>query len=116
MSFSCRRFFAIPVSYTHLDVYKRQDVIFQMIGDELGHVLGQIEVEKLRLALDDGHAGLEIRRLDIGGQAPLCLLYTSSLRTSMTMRIPLRLVSSFRSLMPLSLIHISSGCGRVPDP
>lgn len=42
-----------------------------MVGDELGHILGQIEVEKLRLALDDGHAGLEIRRLDVGGQAPL---------------------------------------------
>ena len=51
--------------------FQLADVIFQMVGDELGHVLGQIEVEKLRLALDDGHAGLEIRRLDVGGQAPL---------------------------------------------
>ena len=42
-----------------------------MVGDEFGHILGQVEVEKLRLALDDGHAGLEIRRLDVGGQAPL---------------------------------------------
>ena len=42
-----------------------------MVGDELGHILGKVEVEKLRLALDDGHAGLEIRRLDVGGQAPL---------------------------------------------
>ncbi len=30
-----------------------------MVGDEFGHILGQVEVEKLRLALDDGHAGLE---------------------------------------------------------
>ena len=49
--------------------FQLADVIFQMVGDELGHVLGQIEVEKLCLALDDGHAGLEIRRLDVGGQA-----------------------------------------------
>ena len=46
-------------------------LFFQVIGDELGHVLGQIQVEQLGLALDDGHAGLKIRRLDIGGQAPL---------------------------------------------
>ena len=47
-------------------------------------------MQKLCLALDDGHAGLKIRRLHIGGQAPLkagaqtlfqtCLLYTSVLR------------------------------------
>ena len=51
--------------------FQLADVIFQMVGDELSHILGQVEVEKLRLALDDGHAGLEIRRLDVGGQAPL---------------------------------------------
>ena len=42
-----------------------------MVGDELRHIFGQVKVEQLGLALDDGHAGLEIRRLDIGGQAPL---------------------------------------------
>ena len=42
-----------------------------MVGDEFSHILGQIQVEQLGLTLDDGHAGLEIRRLDIGGQAPL---------------------------------------------
>ena len=42
-----------------------------MVGNELGHILGQVQMQKLCLALDDGHAGLEIRRLDIGGQAPL---------------------------------------------
>ncbi len=35
-----------------------------------GHVLGQIQMEQLGLALHDGNAGLEIRRLDIGGQTP----------------------------------------------
>ena len=51
--------------------FQLADVVLQVVGDELGHILGQIQVQKLCLALDDGHAGLEVRRLDIGGQAPL---------------------------------------------
>ena len=42
-----------------------------MVGDELGHILGQVQMQKLCLALDDGHPGLKIRRLHVGGQAPL---------------------------------------------
>ena len=47
------------------------DVLFQVVGDIFGHVVGQVQVQQFRLALDDGHPGLEIRRLDVGGQAPL---------------------------------------------
>ena len=47
------------------------DVLLQMVGDVLGHIVGQVKVQQLGLALDDGHAGLKIRRLDVGGQAPL---------------------------------------------
>ncbi len=42
-----------------------------MVGDVLGHIIRQVQVQQLGLALDDGHAGLKIRRLDVGGQAPL---------------------------------------------
>ena len=51
--------------------FQLADVLFQMIGDVLRHVVGQVQVQQFRLALDDGHAGLKIRRLDVGGQAPL---------------------------------------------
>ena len=51
--------------------FQLTDVLLQMIGDVFRHVIGQVQVQQFRLALDDGHAGLEIRRLDVGGQAPL---------------------------------------------
>ena len=47
------------------------DVVFQVVGNELCHVLGQIQMQQLCLALHDGNAGLKIRRLHIGGQTPL---------------------------------------------
>ena len=42
-----------------------------MIRNVLGYVVRQVEIQQLGLALDDGNAGLEIRRLDVGGQTPL---------------------------------------------
>ena len=51
--------------------FQLADVVFEVVGDELGHILRQVEMEKLCLPLDDGHAGLKIWRLDVGGQAPL---------------------------------------------
>ena len=47
------------------------DVVFQVVGNELCHVLGQVQMQQLCLALHDGNAGLKIRRLHIGGQTPL---------------------------------------------
>ena len=51
--------------------FQLPDILLQMIGNILRHVVGQVQVEELRLPLHDGHAGLEIRRLNVGGQAPL---------------------------------------------
>ena len=42
-----------------------------MVGDVVRHIVGHVQLEQLRLTLDDGHPGLEVRRLDVGGQAPL---------------------------------------------
>ena len=42
-----------------------------MVGDELGHLVRHVQVEKLGLAADDGHPRLKVRRLDVGGEAPL---------------------------------------------
>ena len=50
--------------------FQLTDVLLQMIGDVFRNIVGQIKVEQLRLALDDGNAGLKIRRLNVGGQAP----------------------------------------------
>ena len=47
------------------------DVLLQMVGDVVRHIVGHVQLEQLRLTLDDGHPGLEVRRLDVGGQAPL---------------------------------------------
>ena len=47
------------------------DVVLQMVRDELGHIVGDVQPQQFRLAPDDGHPGLKIGRLDIGGQAPL---------------------------------------------
>ena len=42
-----------------------------MIRNVLGHVVRQVQIQQLGLALDDGNARFKIRRLDVGGQAPL---------------------------------------------
>ena len=42
-----------------------------MVRNVLGHVVRQVQIQQLGLALDDGNAGFKIRRLDVGGQAPL---------------------------------------------
>ena len=50
---------------------KLADVLLEVVGDVFRHIVGQVQVEQLGLALDDGHPRFKIRRLDIGGQAPL---------------------------------------------
>ena len=42
-----------------------------MICNVLGHIVGQVKIEQLGFALDDGDTGLKIRRLNVSGQAPL---------------------------------------------
>jgi len=42
-----------------------------VVRNVLGHVVRQVQIQQLGLALDDGNAGFKIRRLDVGGQAPL---------------------------------------------
>ncbi|MPN06249.1 hypothetical protein SDC9_153505 [bioreactor metagenome] len=42
-----------------------------MVCNKLGHVVRDVEPQKVGLAADDGDAGLKIRRLNVGGQAPL---------------------------------------------
>ena len=42
-----------------------------MVRNVLGHVVRQVQIQQLGLALDDGNARFKIRRLDVGGQAPL---------------------------------------------
>ena len=42
-----------------------------MICNVLGHIVGQVKIEQLGFAFDDGDTGLKIRRLNVGGQAPL---------------------------------------------
>ena len=42
-----------------------------MVGDVLLDNAGDFQIQQLRLALDDGDAGLKIRRLDVRDQAPL---------------------------------------------
>ena len=47
------------------------DVLLQVICNVLGHIVGQVKIEQLGFAFDDGDTGLKIRRLNVGGQAPL---------------------------------------------
>ena len=44
---------------------------FQVVRNVLGHIVRQVQIQQLGLALDDGNARFKIRRLDVGGQAPL---------------------------------------------
>ena len=50
--------------------FQLPDVGFQLVGDVLAHLRRHIQVHQLRLPADDGHPGLEVRRLDIRQQAP----------------------------------------------
>ena len=45
------------------------DVRLDVVGDEQRDVVGQMDVLRLRLAAQDRHLGLELRRLDVGDQA-----------------------------------------------
>ena len=47
------------------------DILLQVVRNVLGHVVRQVQIQQLGLALDDGNARFKIRRLDVGGQAPL---------------------------------------------
>ena len=47
------------------------DVALDAAGDELEHVVGHVEPIHLRLLAQDRDAGLQLRRLDVGDQAPL---------------------------------------------
>ena len=60
----------IGIQFFH-GAFQLADVLLQMVGDVLRNIVGQVQVEKFRLALDNGNAGLKIRRLDVGCQAPL---------------------------------------------
>ena len=72
-----------PVSYTHLDVYKRQALlrghrhkVYMEMGRGLGHVQHHIEHPQMGIALLEG-----LRKLFESGCRPFpsggCLLYTS---------------------------------------
>ena len=47
------------------------DVGLDAAGDEVGDVVGEPDALDLGLLLQDGHPRLEVRRLDVGDQAPL---------------------------------------------
>ena len=47
------------------------NIRFQLGGDEFADLVGQINVEQFRLALDDRDARLDIGRLDVGDQVLL---------------------------------------------
>ena len=47
------------------------DVAADHLRDEQAHVVGQLDVLELRLLADDRDARLELRRLDVGHEAPL---------------------------------------------
>ena len=44
------------------------DIGFELGGDELADLVGEVDVEQLRLALDDGDARFDVGRLDVGDQ------------------------------------------------
>ena len=47
------------------------DVVGDRLGDELQHLVGDVDGLALGLLAQDGEAGLEVRWLDVGDQAPL---------------------------------------------
>src|SRR5690606_23846248 len=47
------------------------DVAFHVVGDELDDLVGEIDAVVFGLAIQDGDARLELRLLEVGGQAPL---------------------------------------------
>ena len=72
----------IPVSYTHLDVYKRQ-VFFQNVygREELAVVAARLVLMRVGVAQRVGQTAFEEARIQLGGyrrEVLLCLLYTSS--------------------------------------
>ena len=46
------------------------DVRLDAVGDEVGDVVGERDAVELGLLLEDRHAGLELRRLDVGASCP----------------------------------------------
>ena len=67
-----------PVSYTHLDVYKRQAQDFTVFGGSLGEVFGEKIVKVMDWAAKIGVPVVGLN--DSGGariQEGVCLLYTS---------------------------------------
>ena len=79
--------FFVPVSYTHLDVYKRQPPNVGRFAEDLCMRAACIEVVEHDVAVggtSDEHAGVGKREGSIGGQVDKggcwlgsCLLYTS---------------------------------------
>ena len=51
--------------------FQLADVALELLCDEFADVVRHTEADKLGFALDDCHAGLKVRRLHIGGKAPL---------------------------------------------
>src|SRR3990170_8601606 len=47
------------------------DVGLDLVRDEVGEIVGEGHAVELGLLLEDGDAGLEVGRLDVGDQAPL---------------------------------------------
>ena len=46
------------------------DVVFQPVGDVFRHLVGNLNIQQLGLAADDGDPGLKIRGLHVGQKAP----------------------------------------------
>lgn len=51
--------------------FQLANVALELLCDEFADVVRHTETDKLGFALDDCHAGLKVRRLHIGGKAPL---------------------------------------------
>ena len=51
--------------------FQLADVAVDAAGDEIEHVVGDFQIVRQRLLLKDGDARLQIRRLDVGDEAPL---------------------------------------------
>ena len=47
------------------------DVGFQTVGNELCHIVRNVQIQQFCLAADDGDAGFKVRCADVGDQAPL---------------------------------------------
>ncbi|MPN56509.1 hypothetical protein SDC9_204199 [bioreactor metagenome] len=50
--------------------FELTNVVLKPFGNVLHHIVGKFKLQQLCLAFDDGHARFQVRRLNIGQQAP----------------------------------------------